>query len=95
MAKLSPDKMAVVSQKKVTFFFLPGELFSGHLAVKICTVHLVNTEYFFVGTETKPLELGSKFLSIDWRNHPRTQDFVVVEDKELVCLDIPFLIFAA
>lgn len=39
---------------------------------------------FFMATGTEPLELEGKFLSIDWRNHPRSQEFVVVDEKVLV-----------
>ena len=27
-------------------------------------------------------------MSIDWRNHPRSEEFVVVDEKDLVCSDI-------
>ncbi|XP_078372001.1 ubiquitin carboxyl-terminal hydrolase 19-like isoform X3 [Oculina patagonica] len=38
---------------------------------------------------TEPLELEGKFLSIDWRNHPRSQEFVDVDEKVLECEEHP------
>lgn len=31
------------------------------------------------------LDLGRKYLSIDWRNHPRSSGFVIAEEKDLEC----------
>lgn len=34
---------------------------------------------------SEPLALAGRYFSIDWRNHPRQSEFVVVEEKDLVC----------
>lgn len=38
--------------------------------------------FFLMDTAIEPFNLEGKFLSIDWRNHPRSQDFVNVDEKQ-------------
>ena len=49
------------------------------------------TVIFPIATGSGPLELENKFLSIDWRNYPRSQDFLDVCEKDLVCSDVLFV----
>ena len=40
------------------------------------------TIIFFTATGSTPLNLENKYLSIDWRNYPRSPDFVDVDEKK-------------
>lgn len=40
------------------------------------------TIIFFTATGSTPLNLENKYISIDWRNYPRSPDFVDVDEKK-------------
>ena len=42
----------------------------------------------FASTGSEPLALAGRYFSIDWRNHPRQSEFVVVEEKDLVSVSL-------